>query len=94
MKFFQINILLLSFIILSSCTSKGKISAKVGEVTNALMGAKLDERDQIAIDQTIQKALEFSLSGQAVEWRNPNSGHFGTVTPLIPFKAENGKYCR
>jgi surface antigen len=94
MKFFQINVLLLSFIILSSCVSKDKISAKVNAATSALMGTKLDERDQLAIDQTIQKALEYTPSGQAVEWRNPNSGHYGTVTPLSPFRAENGSYCR
>ncbi len=58
------------------------------------VGAALDERDKLAMAQSSQKAFEYSPSGQAVEWRNPDSGHYGYVTPVSTFKADDGRYCR
>jgi surface antigen len=58
------------------------------------IGAALDERDRLAIAQSSQKALEFSRSGQAVEWRNPDSGHYGSITPANTYRGEDGRYCR
>lgn len=58
------------------------------------IGAALDERDKAAMAQTSQKALEFSPTGKAVEWRNPDSGHYGYVTPSNTYKASDGRYCR
>jgi surface antigen len=40
------------------------------------------------------EALDRSISGQSVAWRNPASGSTGTVTPLRTFQAADGRWCR
>ena len=40
-----------------------------------------------------QASLENSRSGRASEWRNPDSGNSGTITPTRTFE-EDGQYCR
>ena len=41
-----------------------------------------------------QYSLETAPSGQASEWRNPDSGHSGTFTPTRTYQTESGQYCR
>ncbi len=38
--------------------------------------------------------METGSSGQSVEWRNPDSGNYGYVTPERAFKNDQGQYCR
>lgn len=45
-------------------------------------------------EKNLQKALEKSLSGNSVRWKNPASGARGSVTPLKTWKTAEGIYCR
>lgn len=59
--------------------------------------AELDavrKQDLMLLEQAIGQALEKHLSGQVVEWRNPNSGSRGQVVPVRTFKSEQGQWCR
>lgn len=58
------------------------------------IGASLDRADIAYHDQTAQRALETAQPGQSLPWRNPESGHSGTVTPKTYYQADNGQYCR
>lgn len=40
---------------------------------------KLDKRDCLMIQQTMQHALEYAPDGQISLWKNPTSGHSGTI---------------
>jgi surface antigen len=57
------------------------------------VGASLDKADLQAYNNTSQTALESQRDGQASTWRNPNTGNYGTVTPVRTY-ADNGTNCR
>ena len=50
--------------------------------------------DRAAMGQATQQALETNQSGQSAEWSNPDSGHYGSVTPQPAYKNTSGQYCR
>lgn len=44
--------------------------------------------------ELLQYALEKTLSGTDREWRNPDTGHFGTIAPVRTYQQTDGTYCR
>lgn len=50
--------------------------------------------DRRAMVAAMSEALEKHLSGEAVDWRNPDSGSWMTVTPIRTFKNRDGRWCR
>lgn len=78
-------------------SGKGALTALgvlAGGLVGSQVGASLDRADQQQIAQANQMAFERAPSGQPVEWRNPDSGHYGTVTPTRTFEASSGQPCR
>jgi surface antigen len=51
-------------------------------------------RDQLLRGAALAEALDRTVSGETVAWRNPDSGSSGTVTPLRTFRARDGRWCR
>jgi surface antigen len=45
-------------------------------------------------ERTAQNALETSRAGQTSTWRNPDSGHEGTVTPIRTYQTASNQNCR
>ncbi len=77
----------------------GKLAATaIGSVLGVFLGSEvgksLDKADQTYASQTHQKALEKSPTGNTEEWRDPDSGHSGSVTPTYTFRKGDGQYCR
>ena len=68
--------------------------ALLGSLLGGNIGKSLDNADRIAMQQTTQRTLESSPSGNTVSWKNPDSGHSGTVTPQPSYKNARGRYCR
>lgn len=66
----------------------------LGAYAGSKIGKSLDSADRLAMQQTTHKSLENTPSGNAVSWRNPDSGHSGTVTPQPSYKNATGQYCR
>jgi len=64
-----------------------------GLLVGGLVGNLLDERDKKLQTEAAQRALETGKTGQAVAWKNPDSGHSGTVTPTKTVQTPTG-YCR
>ena len=58
------------------------------------VGASLDRADRLAMGSATNTALETRPSGTATTWRNPDSGHYGTVTPTRTIQQSSGQYCR
>jgi surface antigen len=76
---------------------KGALAA-LGVVAGGLLGsqvgASLDRADQAQLAQTMQSSLERAPVGQSVAWQNPDTGHYGTVTPTRTYEAPGGRPCR
>jgi surface antigen len=68
--------------------------ALLGGLIGAAVGDRMDAADKKQQAQAAQKAFETTPSGQSVPWRNPDSGHSGTVTPIRTYQAPSGQYCR
>lgn len=83
-----------------STIGKGRgntVATAVGAVTGALIGGyvggQLDKADKERAERTAQNALESSPTGKAGQWRNPDSGNYGTFTPTRTYQS-GGMYCR
>jgi len=80
-------------------SGSGKTVATIGgAVLGGLAGNQIAReltcQDQAYMYDTTQTSLERYPSGQSAEWRNPDSGHRGTVTPVSTYKNASGKHCR
>jgi surface antigen len=65
-----------------------------GGLLGSQVGASLDRADQMALHATTVNALETVPAGQAMPWRNPDSGNYGSVVPQAVYQAPDGQYCR
>ena len=68
--------------------------ALLGAMLGSQLGRDLDEADRMKAAQTTQGALERARTGQRAEWRNPDSGNSGWVTPTKTWQQNSGTYCR
>ena len=68
--------------------------AILGGLLGGMIGDRLDAADRKAASQATYQALETTPAGTSTVWRNPDSGHSGTVTPTRTYQATNGTYCR
>lgn len=80
-------------------SGKGQLAAiAIGTLMGAWagneVGKSLDRADKLAAQRTAQDALEYNKSGQTSTWRNPDSGHSGTVTPVSTYRSDAGQDCR
>ncbi len=80
-------------------SGRGKILAAIGgTLLGALIGSeigkRLDERDRLLMSQSTQKTLESSPSGEVTNWRNPDTGHSGTVVAEPVAEKTGGEICR
>ena len=78
---------------------KGQLAAiAIGTLMGAWagneVGKSLDRADKLAAQRTSQDALEYNKTGQTSTWRNPDSGHSGTVTPVNTYRNDAGRDCR
>lgn len=78
---------------------KGQLAAiAIGTLAGAWggseIGKSLDKADKLYAQRTAQDTLEYNKAGQVSTWRNPDTGHSGTVTPVSTYRAESGSDCR
>jgi surface antigen len=66
----------------------------LGGLLGGAIGDVLDQRDKRMAAETAQRALETQRSGTTSVWRNPDSGHSGTITPTRTYQTASGQYCR
>jgi surface antigen len=70
------------------------LGALAGAWAGGEIGKSMDQNDRAAMQATTQQSLEYSESGVASSWLNPDSGYSGTVTPQPAYQADEGQYCR
>jgi len=78
---------------------KGNIAAiaagtLLGAALGKNLGASLDAADMSRYNRTSQYALESTSTGTTSSWRNPDSGHYGSITPTRTIQNSDGTYCR
>ncbi len=57
------------------------------------VGKSLDRADQTAMRQAETRAQAAPI-GQTIQWQNPDSGNYGTVTPTRQGTDTSGRNCR
>jgi len=70
------------------------IGTLAGAILGQEMGKTLDRADQLIMERNAQYALEYTRTNQATTWRNPDSGNYGTITPVETYQTTQGQYCR
>jgi surface antigen len=74
-------------------TSGNPLPATGPAGTTAPLTAALDPRDRSAAGAAHLRALQFGEPGAPVSWRNPETGHRGTIVPGPAYQS-NGQTCR
>ena len=69
------------------------IGALAGSLFGSEIGRSLDRADRAYMQQAAHSSLEYNRAGQATTWRNPDSGHSGSVTPTQTVQVQ-GRDCR
>lgn len=67
--------------------------ALLGALAGSEIGKSLDRADQEHASKATYRAYEAPV-GETISWKNPNSGHYGTVTPTKDGYSSSGRYCR
>jgi len=74
------------------------VAVAIGTLAGALVGQEvgrsLDRADRLAMERNAQYALEYTRTNQATGWRNPDTGNYGSVTPVETYQTSSGQYCR
>ena len=65
----------------------------LGALIGNQVGKSLDRADRQHIQQAQYEAQEGPIN-EPVHWRNPDSGHYGMVTPVREGESASGAYCR
>jgi len=66
----------------------------LGGLLGGAAGNALDQRDREYASRAYHRSLETSQTGTTSTWRNPDSGHSGTITPTRTYESGDGQYCR
>ena len=74
------------------------VAVAIGTLAGALMGQEvgrsLDRADQLAMERNAQYALENTRTSVTTTWRNPDTGNYGSITPVETYQTRQGQYCR
>lgn len=65
----------------------------LGALLGSEIGASLDNADRAAMGNASARAHSAPV-GESISWNNPNSGNYGTVTPVRDGRSASGRYCR
>jgi surface antigen len=66
----------------------------LGACTGVSSTSLLTDVDKRLMNEAAQQALESNKVGESRNWKNPDTGHLGTVTPLKTLTAESPRPCR
>ncbi len=74
------------------------VGVAIGTLAGALIGQEigrsLDANDRRMMQENAQYALEHGRTDERSAWRNPDSGHSGSITPTRTYQVAQGQYCR
>lgn len=65
----------------------------LGGLLGSEIGSSLDRADAAYAQQANQRAYSAPV-GETIRWNNPDSGNYGTITPVRDGRTNSGAYCR
>lgn len=65
----------------------------LGGLVGSSIGSSLDKADMAAANQAAVQANTAPI-GQPISWNNPQSGNYGTITPVRDGYTSDQRYCR
>lgn len=65
----------------------------IGGLLGSEIGRSMDQVDRMQANQAVVQAQSAPI-GQQINWNNPNSGNYGTITPTRDGTSASGQYCR
>lgn len=68
----------------------------LGATAGAMIGGNIARNRAVSRweQEAAYRAFEHTPSGQAVEWRDPDSRDYGSYTPQRTYRSAQGSYCR
>ena len=73
------------------------VGVGVGTLLGALIGSEIGQsldRADLAYANRAQSEAYNARVGEPISWNNPETGHYGTVTPTREGRSSSGRYCR
>jgi surface antigen len=70
------------------------VGALLGAYAGSEIGKSLDRADRLYAERNAQQTLETSPIGQTSGWRNPDTGHSGSITPTRTYQTASAGPCR
>ncbi len=67
--------------------------ALLGAFLGSEIGASLDNADRAMLGNANRRAQTAPI-GQSIDWNNPDTGNYGSVTPTRDGRSAQGNYCR
>ena len=79
-------------------SGKGRLAATgagvlIGALVGSEIGRSMDEVDRLKASRAVQQAQSAPV-GETIAWNNPDSGNYGSVTPVRDGRSSSGNYCR
>lgn len=65
----------------------------LGALAGSEVGSSLDNADRAAAQQASYRAHNARV-GETISWNNPQSGNYGSYTPVRDGQSSSGRYCR
>ena len=65
----------------------------IGGLVGSELGRNMDQVDRRYANNAINQSYSSRL-GDPVNWNNPSSGNYGSITPLRDGTSQSGLYCR
>lgn len=70
------------------------IGGLIGALAGSEIGRTMDENARLRAAEARYDALERGPSGRPTEWRDPDSGYSGDITPEPAYRSDRGEVCR
>jgi surface antigen len=91
---FAAAFLIIPSLLVSCNTIKNKLSRGHDKHSKHNSQEVLTKGDKKFLNKSLQHALEKTNTGHVTHWRDPISGHSGTITPTSIDKRHDGVFCR
>ncbi len=74
------------------------VAVAIGTLAGAILGQEvgksLDRADRLFMERNAHYSLENTRTNAATTWRNPDTGNYGSITPVETYQTSRGQYCR
>ena len=70
------------------------VGVLLGAIVGNEIGISMDKVDRTYATKAAQSSFEHSKNGNPTTWNNPDTGNYGSTTPVKTYQVASGRYCR